>query len=165
MSTPPQHLDEVRELYAGTYRRLVGIVALAAGSRADAEECVQEAFVRLIPRWSTVRRYDDPEAWVRLVAFRLLSSRWRSAAVARRAQPRLAAPAAVPGPDPSVLVLEAALAELPLEQRQVLVLHHLVGLGVDEIADALHLPTGRVKSRLYRGREALRPMLREESVP
>ena len=43
MSTPPQHLDEVRELYAGTYRRLVGIVALAAGSRADAEECVRRA--------------------------------------------------------------------------------------------------------------------------
>ncbi len=165
MSTPPQHLDEVRELYVGTYRRLVGIVALAAGSRADAEECVQEAFVRLIPRWSTVRRYDDPEAWLRLVAFRLLSSRWRSATVARRAQPRIAEPAAVPGPDPSALDVETALATLPLEQRQVLVLHHLVGLGVDEIADALHLPAGTVKSRLYRGREALRPMLREESVP
>src|SRR3954469_9349091 len=88
MGDPPDSAD-ARAFYAGTYRRLVSTVALAAGSRADAEEVVQEAFLRLLPRWSKISGYDDPEAWVRTVAFRLLSNRARGArravlALARR---------------------------------------------------------------------------------
>jgi predicted RNA polymerase sigma factor len=46
--------DDVEELYAGSYARLVGVVALVAGSREEAEEVVQEAFVRLLPHWPRV---------------------------------------------------------------------------------------------------------------
>jgi RNA polymerase sigma-70 factor (ECF subfamily) len=69
--------DALSDFYADTYARLVGVVAVAAGSQVEAEECVQEAFVRLVSRWSVVTRYEDPEAWVRTVAFRLLSNRRR----------------------------------------------------------------------------------------
>ena len=65
-------LPDPREVYAACYGRLVGLLTLAAGSQAEAEDVVQEAFIRLLLRWERVCRYDDPEAWVRRVAFRLL---------------------------------------------------------------------------------------------
>jgi RNA polymerase sigma-70 factor (ECF subfamily) len=60
-----------------------------------------------------------------------------------------------------------ALRELPVAQRQVLVLHHLVGLPVAEVAHELRLPVGTVKTRLARGRRALagRLALDPEEVP
>jgi DNA-directed RNA polymerase specialized sigma24 family protein len=67
----------VGALYASSYRRLVGVVGAVGGDRQEAEEAVQDAFVRLLDRWSQVSRYDDPEAWVRKVALGKLSNRRR----------------------------------------------------------------------------------------
>jgi RNA polymerase sigma-70 factor (ECF subfamily) len=83
------------DLYAGCYRRLVGVVALAAGSRAEAEDVVQEAFVRVLTCWTRIQGYDDPEAWVRQVAFRLLSNRRRRLRNAVLARNRALPPAPV----------------------------------------------------------------------
>jgi RNA polymerase sigma-70 factor (ECF subfamily) len=52
-------------------------------------------------------------------------------------------------------VVEAALARVPVDQRSCLVLYHVEGLTLDEIADAEGVPVGTVKSRLFRGRQAL----------
>ena len=54
------------------------------------------------------------------------------------------------------------LAALPLGQRQVIVLHHLVGLPVEEVASELRLATGTVKSRLARGRAAMASTLQPD---
>jgi RNA polymerase sigma-70 factor (ECF subfamily) len=154
--------QDVRDLYEGAYARLVSVVAVAAGSRGDAEEVVQEAFIRLLRHWSTVSRYDDPEAWVRQVAFRLLSNRLRKTRNGVRAALRLGRPPDTEAPNGDRLDIALALRTLPLPQRQVLVLHHLVGLDVADVAAALGLPVGTVKSRLSRGRSALAPLLTEE---
>lgn len=151
--------ERPEQLYVATYARLVGILALAARDRAEAHDVVQEAFARLLPRWSTVGRYDDPEAWVRRVAFRLLSNRWRKA---RRLVLGGTASGAVPPPDSDGVDVSRALAELSLEQRQVVVLHHLLDLSVAETAAELGVPEGTVKSRLHRARAALAPLLAEE---
>jgi len=158
----PDAHDAVRELYAACYGRLVGMVALAAGSRAEAEECVQEAFVRLLGHWSRVSRYDDPEAWLRQVAFRLLANRMRKARNGVRALLRHGPPGGTPQPSADRVDVAQALARLPLGQRQVVVLHYLVGLDVAEVARVLGTASGTVKSRLARAREALAPLLREE---
>jgi RNA polymerase sigma-70 factor (ECF subfamily) len=155
--------DGVQSLYEASYPRLVGVLALAAGDRAEAEEVVQEAFVRLLGRWSTVSAYDDPEAWVRRVAFRLLSNRWRKRATGCGPSVRLGPPPVVAGPTADRLDVARALAELPIAQRQVVVLHHLVGLDLAAVAAELDVPVGTVKSRLSRARAALAPLLREES--
>ena len=153
----------VSDLYSGTYARLVGVTALAAGSRGDAEDAVQEAFTRLLPRWGQVSQYDDPEAWVRSVAFRLLSNRQRKLRNGLRALTRLGPDAPAQAPTGDRVDVQRALAALPVTQRQVVVLHHLVGLSVDEVARSLDVPVGTVKSRLSRSREALAPLLREEN--
>ena len=144
----------VAELYAATYARLVGTLTVATGSRADAEEVVQEAFARLLPRWSTVETYDNPEAWVRTVAFRLSASRWRRAKVAARAMARIGAPPDVAPPDGTRLDAERVLEGLPRAYREVLVLHHALGLPLEQVAAELRIPVGTVKSRLSRARAA-----------
>jgi RNA polymerase sigma-70 factor (ECF subfamily) len=144
----------VAELYAATYPRLVGALTVACGSRAEAEDLVQEAFARLLPRWRAVSTYDSPEAWVRMVAFRLASSRWRRARVAARALARIGEPAPADPPYDARLDAERLLAGLPRAFREVLVLHHGLGLPVDDVARELGIPVGTVKSRLSRARAA-----------
>jgi len=150
---------DVRALYAAAYPRLVGVLALASGDLGAAEEVVQEAFIRLLPRWETVSRYDEPEAWVRKVAFRLLANRQRRARIARRLLPTVVRPQAEPAPTVDRVDVSRALAALPFGQRQVVVLHHLLDLPVEQVAAELGVPVGTVKSRLARARVALMPLL------
>jgi hypothetical protein len=61
VSTPTRPSeDAVAELYAASCSRLVGIVTLAAGSRSEAEECVQDAFIQLLRGWPQVSRRPAP---------------------------------------------------------------------------------------------------------
>src|SRR6476661_8864638 len=72
------------EFYAASSARVVGQVYALVGNRDEAQECVQEAFVRA---WSHRRQLDSaqaPEAWVRTTAYRLAVSRWRRTVRARR---------------------------------------------------------------------------------
>ena len=164
MSPSPAAQDAASELYSSCYVRLVGVVALAAESRAEAEECVQEAFVRVLGRWAHVSQLQSPEAWVRTVAFRLLSNRRRKARNALRALIRHGPRPPEPPPSTDRVDVAQAVRRLPLPQRQAVVMHHLLGLSIDEIADALDVAPGTVKSRLSRGRGALAVLLREEAL-
>ena len=100
-----------------------------------------------------------PEAWVRTVARRIAVSRWRRARNRLTAHRRHGLPEPVPGPSLGFLALTAALARLPVEQRTVLVLHHLCDLPVTEVARETGAPVGTVKARLARGRRALAALL------
>lgn len=153
---------ELEAFYAASYPRLVGVLAAVARDRHEAEEAVQDAFIRLIGRWDRVSAYEDPEAWVRKVALGFLSNRRRKVARGLRAFARHGAPADVPGPTGDRVDVQRALDRLPQAQRAALVLQDL-GLSVDQIADELGVPAGTVKARLSRGRAALAPLLREEA--
>jgi RNA polymerase sigma-70 factor (ECF subfamily) len=65
----------------------------------------------------------------------------------------------VEGGDEISLSVLAALRELPLPQRQALVMHHMLGMPVAEIATETGVAIGTVKARLSRGRSALAPLL------
>ena len=151
----------LRELYAASYRRLVGLVGAVCGDRDEAQEAVQDAFVRLIGQWPKVSRYDDPEAWVRKVALGYVSNRRRKTLNGLRAARRHGPPPDVPGPTGDRIDLARALDVLPAAQREVLLLQDL-GLDVAGIARHLAVPEGTVKSRLSRARAALAPLLRED---
>jgi RNA polymerase sigma-70 factor (ECF subfamily) len=151
-------------LYAAAYPRLVRVLTAMSGSRADAEELVQEAFVSLLPRWGRVSRYDQPEAWVRQAAVRSLISRRRRLKVAVGARSALAREATSPEPSADGLDVDAAMHRLPVDHRAVLVLHHGLGLPLDEVARELGIPVGTVKSRLSRARAAFAAAYGEEAV-
>jgi RNA polymerase sigma-70 factor, ECF subfamily len=148
--------------YAGSYRRLLGQLFAVTGDLAEAENVVQEAYARAFARWSRVGGYDLPEAWVRRVAINLAAMADRSLRRRARALLRLGPPPVVPELSPDLIDLHDALRALPLGQRQVIVLHHLVGLPVEEVARELRLATGTVKSRLARGRAAMAGRLDHE---
>jgi RNA polymerase sigma-70 factor (ECF subfamily) len=124
-------------------------IAALTGDPYEASDLVQEAFMRAWIQWEKVGRYEDPEGWVRRVAHNLAVSRWRRA---RRVVLRAEVPAAaLDGPDEGIGVLEA-LQSLPTQERRAVVLHHVAGLSVADVAVELHAPEGTVKSWLSRGR-------------
>ena len=157
-------MDDVEfdRFYAGTAARLVGQLHAMTGDRAEAQDCVQEAFVRA---WARRRRLDpdqNPEAWVRTTAYRISVSRWRRATSGVRAHRRHGPAPDLPGADePSRErdAVVAALRRINPQQRQVIVLHYLCDLPVDQIASETGIPVSTVKTRLFRGRQALAPLL------
>ena len=149
------------EFYAASFRRLVGQVYAMTGSLAESEDAVQEAYARAWQRWSKVRDYQSPEAWIRTVAYRIAVSSGRKARNRLIAHRRNDTEREVPGLSTDHLVLTEALRRIPDEQRRAIVLHYLVGLSVEEICDETAAPSGTVKSRLARGRKALAPHVSE----
>ena len=151
------------EFYAASFQRLVGQLYALIGDRDEAQDCVQEAFVRAWAHRRKLDRAGHPEAWVRTTAYRLAVSRWRRTTRGRRPADRsLAAPVTSPAPDESYVALVAALRQLPEPQRQALVLHHLCDLPVLDVARETGVPEGTVKARLSRGRIALAALLSPE---
>ena len=147
------------EFYAGSYHRLVGSIYAMCGNLAEAQDCVQEAFVRAWDKRRSLDVEQSPEAWVRTVASRLAVSRWRRAKKALLPPDRAYASSGPAEPNVSRISLVRALQQLPPNQRRAIVLHHLCDLSVAEIAEETGVPTGTVKARLSRGRAALGALL------
>jgi RNA polymerase sigma-70 factor (ECF subfamily) len=141
--------------YEANYERLVVQLFPITGNLEDAEDVVQEAFTRACLRWRRLRAYDVPAAWVRRVAFNLALQGRRRARRALRLLARLGPSGEAPALSVEHVALVEALGHLPLPQRQVLALHYLADLPVEEIARDLAIPVGTAKSRLARARNGL----------
>jgi RNA polymerase sigma-70 factor (ECF subfamily) len=152
---------EIQELYAASYRRLLGQLIGVTGSVAEAEDVVQEAFVRGLDHPRRLLGADNPEAWLRTVAVNLARSRWRRAQRLLGLAPRLVGELDDVDTDGQLVLLQA-LRKLPAGQREVIALHHLADLTVEQVAETLGLPTGTVKARLVRGRATLSTLLVKE---
>jgi RNA polymerase sigma-70 factor (ECF subfamily) len=146
---------EFDSFYAASSRRVLGQLYAMTGNRAEAEDAVAEAYLRAWDRWGTVRDCESPEAWVRRVASRTAVSSWRKATNRLRAHHRDATDQGLDGLSADHVALVQALRRISADQRRVIVLHHLVGLSVAEIAEEVGVPAGTVKARLSRGRRAL----------
>jgi RNA polymerase sigma factor (sigma-70 family) len=154
--------ESVRELYEGCYRRLVGQLFAICGNLGEAEEAVQEAFVKAVEKPRRFAQIDNPEAWLRTVALNVLRSRYRRATrfhglLSRHVMP----PPTTAGLSADRVALVEALRQLPYEMREAITLHHIVDLPVREIAAQLGVPEGTVKARLTRGRARLAPLVHE----
>jgi RNA polymerase sigma-70 factor, ECF subfamily len=157
--------EEFTGFYAASFQRLVGQLYAMTGDQAEAQDAVQEAFVRAWAHRGKIDRNGSPEAWVRVTAWRIAASRWRRARDGTRLWLLTARPEATDGPTPDRVVFTDALRKLPAEQRRAVVLYHLCDLTVDQIAAETGARAGTVKARLARGRAALAPYLRETAAP
>ncbi len=149
-------------LYLDAYPRLVGLARTILGRDDGAEEIVQEAFVRTLARWGDVRDHDDPLPYVRSAVVNLCRSRFRRKVVPLRpagTEPSAEATAASNARREAVL---AALAALPVRQREVVALRYFGGLSTAETARELSIAEGTVKAHLHRGLAALRERLEDE---
>jgi RNA polymerase sigma-70 factor (ECF subfamily) len=138
-----------RRLYPQAARLAYRIV----GNRESAEDVAAEACARALARWRHVGRLAHREAWVLRVASNLALD-----TVKRKAAPSTA-DVHVPDAEDSVVVrlaLGAALRALPRRQREVIVLRYLVGLPDSEVADALGIAEGTVRTHVRRALSALR---------
>ncbi|MDI1459984.1 RNA polymerase sigma factor [Catellatospora sp. KI3] len=159
--------EELGELYHAGYRRLVTQVFAFTTDLTEAQDAVQEAFARALARRRGLSDVDAPEAWLRTVAINVVRRRWRrrqlldTILLRERPLARLAAPP----PEPDNTDLREALAVIPRQYREVIVLHYLADLPLDEVAQLLEVPVGTVKSRLSRGRDALRGLLDDVEAP
>jgi RNA polymerase sigma-70 factor, ECF subfamily len=165
------HLDGDRRAFAelvDRHRRyLWSIARRSLDSSEDAAEAVQDALLRA-HQGATVR------SWLVRIVVNVCLDKHRH----NRARPAVPVTGVeferLPTPrDPIAdlelhLFVQRALAELPVEQRMVIVLVDLIGYPVGEVADILEIPPGTVKSRGARGRarlaELLRPGVREPVV-
>ena len=152
-------LDEAGDVstaFADFYRdnrdRLVRALALTLGNVDLGSDAVDEAMTRAFQRWDRVGGFDDPGGWVYRVGLN-----WATSAIRRRNRsPRPVAaaehvePHTVREPD-----LAAALLELPVHQRAVVVCRFYLGLSEAETAAALSIRAGTAKSRLHRALQYL----------
>jgi RNA polymerase sigma-70 factor (ECF subfamily) len=158
---------DLADLYHAGYRRLVAQVFAFTTDLNEAQDAVQEAFARALARPRGLAGVDAPEAWLRTVAINVVRRRWRRKQILNtlllRERPLVRA--FEEPPEPERADLREALATLPRAYREVIVLHYLADLPVDEVAAILEVPVGTVKSRLSRGREALKGLLDDVQAP
>lgn len=149
----------VEDLFERDYDRLVAALGVVFGAEAAAD-AVQEAFIAADSRWAKVSRLEDPAGWVRRVALNRLRSARR---LGRRRQEILLTirPAESAVLTDDMLDLRRAVDELPERQRITVCLFHLAGLRIEEVAAALGVTPGTVKSNLHDARRRLRAGLEE----
>jgi len=157
----------IRHLYEAHVDALVRFAAAKIGSIDDAQEVVQEVFVRVV---SDLSRYDRtrgaPRAWLFNLTYGLASNRARSIRRGSVARDDLDTTAGAWGDLPDVDPdLRRALAALPPECLEVLWLRRVEELTQAETADVLSLPFGTVQSRLTRAERMLREALKDEGKP
>ena len=161
--------DEVlAHLFDVAYRRLVLQLVGVCGDLTEAEEVVQEAFVRAVAQGRRFAHVENPEAWLRTVAVNQARTRHRRRRLGevlhltRGREVRLEVSPSVASDTHVVLV--AALQQLPANQREAIALHHLADLPVVEVARILGVPVGTIKARLSRGRTALAALIGDDSA-
>ena len=157
--------DSFGEFVAAALPGLLRFGHMLTGDPREAEDLVQEALVRSLRRWRTVR-VDDASRYVRRAMVNTHITRWRR----WDARVRLGSPPDGGAEDPALDRtddwdrLRRALAQLPVRQRTVLVLRYYEDWPDARIAEVMDCAPGTVRSQAARGLAALRPLLDPEGV-
>ncbi len=160
--------DAFGELVRRHYRAAFAVALAVAGSRADAEDACQDAWVRALERLDSLRQPDRFVPWLLQVVRNTAHNRREHGRVRRAAPLDSPAAAAVADPreDPARAALaaglEAALAVLSPVQREVVLLHDLEGWDHRAIAGALGLTETNARQHLFQARRRLRLALGDE---
>jgi RNA polymerase sigma-70 factor (ECF subfamily) len=161
-------------LVARHYRGIYNMTYRMLGNAEDASDLTQETFLRAYTRLDTFQLGRSFTAWIRRVAANLCIDYLRhrgepAASLDERVEAGIEHADDSPGSSPAQRVeiaedsrrVLAAVQKLPPKQRAVLVMRHIQGMSLEEIAAALGWPLGTVKINLFRGRQAVREMVGE----
>lgn len=176
----PGFVDEALPWLDAVYRFAL---RLAGGNAPEADDVVQETFLRAYRHWHTYERGTSARAWLFTIARNVfLRSRERQSRSPELLESELGFDVAATNPldalrddgaaDPEHRFFASfvdeevtrAVEQLPTEFREVVVLSDIEGLNYAEIAEIIGAPLGTVKSRLYRGRRLLQRALYEYAV-
>ena len=146
------------------YSTVLAAVSAHVGDAHLAQDVTQEAFLRAGVHWRSLVAHPAPRAWVLRVAYNVAASRFRRTLAARRAhtkwflrsRPVEYDEIAVDELDPNLV---AALAALPVRQRQAVILRHVVGMDVGEVCEVLQASDQAVRTLTSRGLATLRARL------
>jgi RNA polymerase sigma-70 factor, ECF subfamily len=152
--------EEFRAFYATEYSGLARYCHSLLSDRELAHDLAQEAFTRMLGRFTKV---DDPRAYVYGVATNLVRRAWRRRVQDGAVMAALAAQPVRPLPsrDGAIAVREA-VERLPGRLRDVVLLHYWADLTVEAVAAAVGRPVGTVKRQLSEARAALAPEVTDE---
>lgn len=147
------------------YRAAYAVALARSGNRADAEDLVHDAFVRAAERLEHCRQPDKFAAWLCAIV-RNLAHNLRTRGISPHTtiiQPDTVASTESPERDAQLAELrarlQAALAELPVIQREVVLLHDVDGRTHDEIASIVGTSSGMCRQHLFKARRRLRALL------
>ena len=150
--------EEVSRLVETYSSMLLRLACTRLENPADAEDAVQEGFLKLLTAHPSFRDAEHEKAWlIRTTLHR--AADLRKAASRRNVPLEEALLASAPEPEDRLL---AAVRALPEKYGAVIHLHYYEGYSLKEIGKLLGLPTATVGTRLARGRERLRQSLKEE---
>lgn len=175
----PAAFDQLVDRFSGP---LYGLFCRLAGSTHDAEDLLQELFLRVVRMVDSYKHDGRFEAWLYRIAINLVRDHLRrlrrhgGAAEATGQSPdnwaRLEAhPARQPPPDqPAQLAeqidrLRLALLQLPDQQREVIMLRHFSNMSFQDIADIMGTPLGTALARAHRGLAQLRRLMEAHERP
>ncbi len=169
-----QAADQFERLAGENERQVYAVCYHMMGNREDARDCAQETMLRAFRAFDSFRRDAAFSTWITRIAMNVCTDELRKRRPALsldqlREDKGLdvadAAPTAYARLEEKerLRLLREALAELPEDMRQMIVFRDLRGMSYDDIAQALDMPLGTVKSRVSRAREKLSSLLKQSS--
>ena len=145
--------------------RLFGALVLMGGNRAEAEEIVQDAFLRVWERWDRVSRMESPAGFLYRTSLNLYRSRLRRAAVAIRKATHLLAQDDALGEVETRDEVARLLRSLTPREREALVLTAYLGYSTEEAGRLLGIKANTIRVLTARARSSLRRRTTQEESP
>ena len=165
--------DDYEKIVRQFQNSIMTVAMMLMRNREAAEELTQDVFVRAYRSLSTFDCSRTMKPWLVTIAYRLAQDAGRQRAVQTRrehlARQRAQETAPGPGPLERLIADERArslwqsLETLPMGERTAAVLYYREGLGVEQVAEAMEVSAGTVKTLLFRARDHLRGALHARS--
>ena len=167
--------DAFEELMAGQESRMYAIALRMMGNREDAQDCAQEAMVRIYRAMSAFKGQSSLATWIYRITMNTCLDELRRRKVRKVSSLDSMLEAGWSPVDTGDTpeehglrsekqeALNAAIQSLPADMRAAIILRDVKGYSYDEISDILDANVGTIKSRISRGREKLREILVKQS--
>lgn len=154
--------EEFRAFYDAEVAGLFRLALRLTGNRSQAEDLAQDAMVRTYRAWKRISDRERPVAYARTALINRHRSLLRRTLVEARHRPE--PPTDIAGPDADQAAIRYEITQLPVRQRQALVLHFYEDLPQTEVAQILGCRPGTVNSLVFRGLERLRARLGDDTA-